>query len=69
MGLICPLIAAMKEHQHHVFLSYNKANRDFVEAIARRLAGDGRLSLWFAPWHAVPGEPTQWPSFAGARAR
>jgi len=45
--------------EKHVFLSYSEGNRDFVEGVARRLAGDARLSLWFAPWHAVPGEPLQ----------
>ena len=47
---------------NHVFLSYNsdnEANHDFVEALARRLQGDARLSFWFAPWHSVPGVPVQ----------
>lgn len=44
---------------NHVFLSYNDTNHDFVEALARRLQGDARLSFWFAPWHSVPGLPVQ----------
>jgi metacaspase-1 len=44
---------------NHVFLSYNDANHDVIEALARRLQGDARLSFWFAPWHSVPGVPLQ----------
>ena len=44
---------------HHVFLSYSQETQDFVEALARRLHGDARLSFWFGPWHSVPGEPIQ----------
>ncbi len=44
---------------NRVFLSYNADTRDFVEALARRLRGDGRLAFWFQPWHAIPGRPAQ----------
>jgi len=44
---------------HHVFLSYNEDNQDTVEALARRLQGDARLSFWFGPWHSVPGMSIQ----------
>lgn len=44
---------------NQLFLSYSEANRDQVEALARRLHGDGRLTFWFAPWHSVPGRPVQ----------
>jgi hypothetical protein len=45
--------------RNRVFLSYNDETRDFVEGVARRLRGDGRLAFWFQPWHAVPGRPMQ----------
>jgi hypothetical protein len=44
---------------NHVFLSYSEENRDFVEALARRLQGDARLSFWFRPWHSIRGEDIQ----------
>jgi len=44
---------------YQVFLSYSEANQDLVDALARRLRGDARLSFWFAPWHAIPGRPIQ----------
>lgn len=44
---------------NQLFLSYSEANRNQVEALARRLHGDGRLTFWFAPWHSVPGQPVQ----------
>ncbi len=44
---------------NQVFLSYSEANRDQVETIAQRLKGDGRLTFWFEPWHAIPGQPLQ----------
>jgi hypothetical protein len=43
----------------HVFLSYSEANEAFVEALARRLKDDARLSFWFRPWHAIPGQDLQ----------
>ncbi len=43
----------------HVFLSYAPEHQDAVEALARRLQGDARLSFWFSPWHSVPGVPMQ----------
>jgi hypothetical protein len=43
----------------HVFLSYGQASQDFVEALARRLQGDARLSFWFGPWHSIPGVDRQ----------
>jgi hypothetical protein len=43
----------------HIFLSYSDDNQDFVEALARRLQGDARLSFWFGPWHSLPGQPVQ----------
>jgi hypothetical protein len=43
----------------HVFLSYSEENLEFVDALARRLKNDARLSFWFAPWHSVPGVPVQ----------
>jgi hypothetical protein len=50
----------MTNHKpHHVFLSYNPDNQEFVEALARRLRGDARLSFWFSAWHSVPGVPIQ----------
>jgi len=49
----------MPEQRPHVFLSYGEGNRDFVEALARRLQGDARISFWFGPWHSVPGRPVQ----------
>lgn len=42
-----------------IFLSYGEEDQGFVEALARRLQGDARLSFWFGPWHSVPGEPIQ----------
>jgi hypothetical protein len=50
---------AVSQARNRVFLSYNDDTRDFVEALARRLRGDGRLAFWFQPWHAVPGRPAQ----------
>lgn len=44
---------------YQVFLSYSEANQDFVDVLARRLKGDAHLSFWFAPWHSIPGRPTQ----------
>lgn len=44
---------------NHVFFSYGGENQPFVEALARRLRGDARLSFWFGPWHSVPGVPAQ----------
>ena len=49
----------MDPQPYQVFLSYADANRETVEALARRLMGDARLSFWFAPWHSIPGEPIQ----------
>lgn len=46
-------------NSNQVFLSYSAATQDFVEALARRLKGDARLSFWFGPWHSIPGEPIQ----------
>jgi hypothetical protein len=43
----------------HVFFSYSAEVQDFVEALALRLQGDARLSVWFGPWHSVPGVPAQ----------
>jgi hypothetical protein len=43
----------------HIFLSYNDETQDFVEVLARRLQGDARLSVWFGPWHSIPGIPIQ----------
>jgi len=42
-----------------VFLAYAEENLDIVEALARRLKGDARLTFWFAPWHSVPGQERQ----------
>jgi hypothetical protein len=47
------------KNQSQVFLSYSENNQGFVEALARRLQGDARLSFWFDPWHSIPGEPIQ----------
>lgn len=47
------------ERRNQVFLAYAPENRDAVEALARRLQGDARLSFWFAPWHSIPGVPIQ----------
>jgi hypothetical protein len=44
---------------NQVFLSYSEENEDFVESLAMRLREDARLSFWFRPWHAVPGEDIQ----------
>lgn len=44
---------------HHVYLSYNTTTRPFVANLALRLRGDARLSFWFEPWHAIPGQPIQ----------
>jgi metacaspase-1 len=41
--------------QSHVFLAYASENQEIVEALARRLQGDARLSFWFGPWHSIPG--------------
>ena len=43
----------------HVFLSYCFCDLEFVTHIAMRLRGDARLSFWFEPWHAIPGQPLQ----------
>jgi TIR domain len=46
-------------NQTHVFLSYSEDNEAFVEALARRLKDDARVSFWFRPWHAIPGRDIQ----------
>jgi hypothetical protein len=43
----------------HVFLSYSEENEPFVESLALRLREDARLSFWFRPWHAIPGQDLQ----------
>ena len=48
-----------ESHQSHVILSYSEENQAFVEALAEQLRGDARLSFWFRPWHAIPGEDIQ----------
>lgn len=42
-----------------VFLSCAPEDEDAVDAIARQLARDDRITLWFAPWHSIPGEDRQ----------
>jgi hypothetical protein len=42
-----------------VFLAYAEGNHEAVETLARQLRREGRLSIWFAPWHSVPGTPLQ----------
>ncbi|MGD9146929.1 MAG: toll/interleukin-1 receptor domain-containing protein [Anaerolineae bacterium] len=44
---------------NHVFLSYSDENEATVESLARRLRTDARLSFWFRPWHAIPGQDIQ----------
>jgi hypothetical protein len=45
------------KNRFQLFLSYSRENEAFVEALARRLQGDARLSFWFGPWHMIPGQP------------
>lgn len=47
------------QSSQYVLLDYAEEHRNFVEAVACRLRGDARLSLWFSPWHSVPGEERQ----------
>jgi hypothetical protein len=49
----------VNQHGPMVFLAYAPENQDAVEALARRLYGDARLSIWFGPWHKIPGLPFQ----------
>ncbi len=43
----------------HIFLAYAPENETSVENIARRIQDDANVSLWFAPWHSIPGQPLQ----------
>jgi len=40
-----------------VFLSYGGADRESVEAIARKLREDPSIDVWFDQWNLVPGDP------------
>jgi hypothetical protein len=44
---------------YQVFLSYGEGNQEFVAQVARRLQGEAHISFWFAPWHQIPGRPSQ----------
>jgi energy-coupling factor transporter ATP-binding protein EcfA2 len=47
-----------EETKYHVFLSYSSADRDAVEAVARRLE-DASLNPFLDHWHLIPGQPFQ----------
>lgn len=43
----------------HTFLAYAPDNESSVAILARRLQDVAGVSLWFAPWHSIPGQPLQ----------
>jgi hypothetical protein len=43
----------------HTFLAYASDNESSVAILARRLQDVTGVSLWFAPWHSIPGQPLQ----------
>ena len=45
--------------EYDVFLSYNSADQEAVELIARRLREEAGLEPFLDRWHLVPGEPWQ----------
>ncbi len=45
-------------HRYDVFLSHNSADKDAVEAIAKRLVAHG-VRPFLDVWHLVPGQPWQ----------
>jgi WD40 repeat protein len=47
------------QHQYHVFLSHNSADKAAVELIARRLREEADLEPFLDSWHLVPGDPWQ----------
>jgi hypothetical protein len=44
---------------YDVFLSHNSADKDAVEAVARRLEDEAALSPLLDQWHLIPGNPWQ----------
>ena len=44
---------------YDVFLSHTSADKDAVEAIARRLEDEATLSTLLDKWHLIPGNPWQ----------
>jgi tetratricopeptide (TPR) repeat protein len=46
---------ASGDYTHDVFISYNRAQEEWAEGLARRLR-DAGLRVWFAPWSLRPGE-------------
>ena len=44
---------------YDVFLSHTSADKDAVEAIARRLEDEAALSPFLDKWHLIPGNPWQ----------
>jgi hypothetical protein len=42
---------------YDVFLSHNSADKDAVEAVARRLEDEAALSPFLDKWHLIPGNP------------
>jgi hypothetical protein len=44
---------------YDVFLSHNSADKDAVEAVARRLEDEAALSPFLDKWHLIPGNPWQ----------
>jgi len=45
--------------EYDVFLSYNSADQESVEIIARHLRTEADLQPFLDRWHLVPGEPWQ----------
>src|SRR6266540_5371769 len=45
-------------HRYDVFLSHNSADKDAVEAIAKRLVAHG-VRPFLDAWHLIPGQPWQ----------
>ena len=43
-------------YTHDVFISYNQAQKDWAENLARRLR-DAGFKVWFDKWSLRPGEP------------
>src|SRR5262245_5440219 len=44
---------------YDVFLSHTSADKDAVEALARRLVDEAALSPFLDKWHLIPGNPWQ----------
>ena len=49
----------MNDKRYDVFLSYSSTDRNFVRAVAERLANEANLRVWFDEWSIPPGDPWQ----------